>query len=71
MIEIVKASPVETEGEQQLLPMPNLDGTWYENAALYFPRLLFSLQDSSILLQTVFLRFMVVEILEVLLFIRN
>ena len=27
MIEIVKASPVETEGEQQVLPMPNLDGT--------------------------------------------
>ena len=27
MIEIVKASPVETEGEQQVLLMPNLDGT--------------------------------------------
>ena len=27
MMEIVKASVVETEGEQQVLPMPNLDGT--------------------------------------------
>ena len=27
MIEIFKASTVETEGEQQVLPMPNLDGT--------------------------------------------
>ena len=27
MIEIVKASPVETEGKQQVLPMPDLDGT--------------------------------------------
>ena len=27
MIEIVKPSPVETVDEQQVLPMPNLDGT--------------------------------------------
>ena len=33
MIEIVKESPVETEGEHQVLPVPNLDGR-YENAAL-------------------------------------
>ena len=34
MIEIVKASPVVTECEQQVLQMPNLDGTRTINVSL-------------------------------------